>query len=102
MPVYPPSVMIYTDARGTNARIRGNRRYGDYWPPKVDYRYYEIKNFENVISLEDYEDRQIPYSIEEVTVAVGGWSLPKHESGDFKKNPIRPETATSDDWVEIL
>ena len=34
VPIVPPSIAIYTDARGTNARVRGNKRYGDYWAPK--------------------------------------------------------------------
>jgi len=33
-PIIPPAAAIYTDPRGTNARVRGNRRYGLYWPPK--------------------------------------------------------------------
>jgi len=102
LPIYPVSVAIYTDSRGTNARIRGDRRYGDYWPPKVGHQYYEIKNFEDVTALEDYRGRQLPYSIEAVTVAVGDWKLPKDEAGMWKKNPIRPEEATPDDWVDLL
>ena len=48
-PQTPVSVAIWTDSRGTNARVRGNKRYGDYWQAKSDYRYYKIFNIEDVV-----------------------------------------------------
>ena len=93
----PVAIAIYTDARGTNARVRGNKRYGDYWPPKKDYRYYEMFDFETLLS-EKSTVRDMPFSIEEVTKTVG-FDAPIDEFGSWIKSPIRPETATSDDYV---
>ena len=40
-PQIPVSAGIFTDSRGTNARVRGNKRYGDYWRPKDSFKYLE-------------------------------------------------------------
>lgn len=96
MPIVPASIAIYTDARGTNARVRGNRRYGDYWEPKEGFCYYEILNFNEL--NEKYKGRIIPVGIEELAKPVG-WGRPIDERGNWKKNPIRPETASDDDFV---
>tara|TARA_Y100000592_G_C5437986_1_gene301774 strand:- start:628 stop:1470 length:843 start_codon:yes stop_codon:yes gene_type:complete len=101
MPLYPVAVSIYTDSRGTNARIRNYRRYGDYWPPKTGHTYYEIKDYEDVVSSLEYNTRTVPWSIEEVTVAAGDWTLPKDATGAWLKNPIRPEEAKEGEWVEL-
>lgn len=101
MPLYPVAVSIYTDSRGTNARIRNFRRYGDYWAPKVGNTYYEIKDYDEVVGSEAYLTRTMPWSIEEVAVAAGDWSLPKDATGGWLKNPIRPEEAKEGEWVEL-
>ena len=101
MPLYPVAVSIYTDSRGTNARVRNYRRYGDYWAPLVGHTYYEIKDYDDVVSMEGYDERHIPYSIEEVTVAAGDWSLPKDANGAWLKNPIRPEDAKPGEWTDL-
>ena len=43
----------------------------------------------------------MPWSIEEVAVAAGDWSLPKDATGGWLKNPIRPEEAKEGEWVEL-
>jgi glycosyltransferase involved in cell wall biosynthesis len=98
MPMYPIASVIYTDPRGTNTRVRGNKRYGKYWPPKEDYRYYEIVDYEDAV--EKIEDLKIPVGIEDTAIGVG-WDSPIDEQGNWKKNPIRPETATQDDYVVL-
>ena len=98
MPLIPPACGIFTDSRGTNARVRGNRLYGDYWEAKSDFRYYEIKDYKK--SLFEYTNREFPVGIEEMAFPIG-WDAPIDNFGNWKKNPIRIETATSDDWVEI-
>jgi len=95
-PQIPVSAAINTDSRGTNARIRGNKRYGDYWPPKEDFRYYEIFELDNIIEEKNRDD--LPLSIEFVARGVG-WDVPKDQFGNWLKNPIRPETATKDDYI---
>jgi len=99
MPVLPVSVAIYTDPRGTNARIRGNKRYGKYWESKDDFRYYQIFNYDDII--EKAQDRQTPLGIEDVVASAGGWSLPIDETGSWMKNPIRPETAKPGEYVDL-
>lgn len=75
----PCSICIYTDESGTNCRIRAGRRFGKYWQAKDDlyYNYREI--YENTSGA--------PLPIEELASAHGGWSLPLHPDGSFKKNP---------------
>lgn len=97
-PQIPVSVAIWTDRRGTNARVRGNKRYGDYWPPKEDFRYYKIYNIEDIEPLISKEDLPVP--IENMAQGVG-WSVPKDENGVWLKNPIRPETASPSDWTYL-
>lgn len=98
MPMYPIASVIYTDPRGTNTRVRGNKRYGKYWPPKEDYRYYEIVDYEDAV--EKIQDLKIPVGIEDTAIGVG-WQAPIDEQGSWKKSPIRPETATKDDYVVL-
>ena len=92
MPIFPISIAIYTDSRGTNARVRGYKRYGDYWPPKEGFKYYKIMKYEEIIDR--ISGRNIPIGIEEVALPIG-WTAPIDARGNWKKNPIRPETATS-------
>ena len=99
MPILPVSIAIYTDPRGTNARIRGNKRYGKYWEPKDDFRYYKIFEYEDLIHKTSRRTR--PLSIEDIVEAAGNWTLPIDEFGRWKKNPIRPETAKPDEYVVI-
>ena len=96
VPSIPVSVAIYTDSRGTNARVRGNRRYGDYWPPKESYKYYEVHDLADA----SLSAKSIPSPIEEAALPVG-WIAPIDERGSWMKNPIRPETAKPADFVEI-
>jgi hypothetical protein len=91
----PQAIAIYTDVRGTQGRVRGNRRYGDYWQAKdsTGWKYYDyIKEFEF--------DLSIPNSIEDVAKPIGFKKM-LDSNGNWLKNPIRPETATSEDWVEL-
>ena len=97
-PQIPVSAAIWTDMRGTNARVRGNKRYGDYWPPKEDFRYYEIFD---ITSLMEQQTREgLPVSIDSIANGVG-WDVPKDSGGNWLKNPIRPEDATDDDFVDL-
>jgi len=98
MPIFPPAVAIYTDARGTNARVRGNRRYGDYWPPKQDFRYYEILNYSSVIKK--IEGLTIPVAIEDVAIGID-FQVSKDTTGNWLKNSIDPDTAAPGDYVEL-
>ena len=97
MPIHPVAIGIYTDARGTNARVRKNMRYGDYWEAKSNNCYYEIADGASLI-----EEKKclgtIPLAIEDVAKPIG-WHAPLDEVGSWKKNPINPDEATSDQYV---
>lgn len=97
--VLPVSVGIYTDSRGTNARVRGNKRYGDYWKPKESYTYYKIDSFDNLYNKE-IENLSKPLCIEHIAKPVG-WSAPIDQYGSWKKNPIRPESAQLSDYTVL-
>jgi len=104
MPILPIAVTINTDPRGTNARVRGNKRYGAYWPPKTDYRYYEIyelDDFKKSLSLYfDFSNALAPVGVEHVANPIG-WKKPVDPSGNWLKNPINPETAIPSDYTVL-
>lgn len=91
----PQSIAIYTDARGTQGRVRGNRRYGDYWRAKDEtgWKYYEY------ISESDFKHDKVN-SIEEIVKPIGFEKF-VDSNGNWLKNPIRPETATAADYIEL-
>lgn len=95
VPAIPQSIAIYTDLRGTQGRVRGNRRYGDYWRAKdqTGWKYYEFIDHVGW-SL----DR--PNSIEDVANPIG-FQRSIDSSGNWLKNPVRPELATKDDYVDL-
>jgi len=95
LPWVPVCVGIFTDPRGTNARVRGNKRFGKYWQAKDDVYYDWIDEK----SLSYHAHR--PFSIEELARPIG-WTAPIDEFGNWKKNPINIETATSDDYEIIF
>jgi len=76
----PSIVCIYTDPIGTNARMRGGKRYGKYWQANNDqyYHFIDANEFSKCLHR--------PYSIEEVVKS--DWDLPIDNNGDWKKNPI--------------
>jgi len=91
----PQSVAIYTDPRGTQGRVRGNKRYGSYWQAKdsTGWKYYDY------IDILDY-DQSRPNSIEIVAKPIG-FNKMLDANGNWLKNPIRPETSIAEDWVEL-
>jgi glycosyltransferase involved in cell wall biosynthesis len=96
MPLIPVAAAIYTDMRGTQARVRGNKRYGRYVPPGRDFLYYEIVSLDSL--AESLGESVFPLGIEDVANPVG-WSKTEilDFEGNWKKNPIRPEEAASED-----
>lgn len=98
VPLVPAAIAIYTDPRGTNARVRGNRRYGQYWPPKDKRFYYKLHKYSD-LQMKAL-NRSIPLSIEEIAHTIG-FDKPVNESGGWLKNPIKPELALPGDWVEL-
>jgi glycosyltransferase involved in cell wall biosynthesis len=97
VPTISPAAAIYTDLRGTNARVRGDRRYGDYWPSQRDWMYYEVRD--DLVNV-DVNTLTRPMSIEEVVRTVG-FDAPIDCNGSWKKNPIDPKNAQPYDYVVI-
>jgi hypothetical protein len=100
-PMIPVSAAIYTDARGTNARIRGNRRYGDYWAPKDGIHYYLPFETEVLLNKLPCAAFSFPHGIEAIA-HPNGWEAPIDDRGSWLKNPIRPETALKSDYVDLI
>ena len=98
VPVIPPSVAIQTDPRGTNVRVRGNKRYGKYFAPKKDFQYYEIFEYDDVVSKVDNHDT--PMGIESMAIPIG-WETPVDDFGNWKKNPINPNNCSPQDFVVL-
>ena len=99
MPKFPVSISIYTDIRGTNARIRGNRLYGDYWPGKINNMYYEIFEYEDITSNNKFKNKII--SIEDIAKPLGDWKLPLDPNGNWKKNSIKMSSEKEDDFIDL-
>jgi len=97
VPSIPASIAIYTDSRGTNARVRGNKRYGEYWPAKGERsKYYETISIDEAV----LRFSSFPVSIEDIANPIG-WSAPIDENGSWMKNPIRPESADKNDFEDL-
>ena len=101
VPSVSPAVAIYTDGRGTNARIRGNKRYGAYWEALSDDMYYMKINYHDVCEKYLESGLSIPLSIEDLAGPNGDWTMPVDSFGNWKKDPIRPETALESDYVVL-
>ena len=97
-PIFSPAAAIFTDSRGTNARVRGNRLYGDYWEAKEDFKYYKIHEFDDALKM--CKDKRIPIGIEDIAHPIG-WDAPINELGNWKKQPIDPKRATKSDYIEL-
>ena len=97
-PMIPPAAAIYTDPRGTNARVRNNRRYGVYFAPKQGFTYYKIHEYGNLVKK--FNDEKIPVGLEQIVETIG-YPKPVDQHGNWLKNPINPDTATPDDYVEL-
>lgn len=99
VPQVPVAAGIYTDSRGTMARVRGNQRFGDYWEPKEDYKYYEVHNAEDILDIKN-KNNGLPLSIEDLAKPIK-WKAPLDINGNWMKNPIRPENASPEDFTDV-
>ena len=100
-PVISPTIMITNDPRGTNARIRNDKRYGKYIKgvgnPSL---YYEMYTLSQVKSFHSCDNRVTPIGFEDLAKGIG-WSIYLDDNGDLKKNPIRVEDCVDSDWTFI-
>ena len=79
----PVCVEIITDSVGSKARIRGNRRYGAYWPPPDGNLYYRIWEAGEAAGFSSH--RPAP-GFEDVAQPLG-FRLPIDDSGNLLKWP---------------
>ena len=85
MPIVPVMAGIYTYSRGTQARVTANGLVGSYWPPKKDFRYYEITDYDEF--FKDGGEYEYPLGIEKAVKPIG-FEVPIDENGDWIKNPL--------------
>ena len=98
LPQVPVAAVIHTDPHGTNAVIRGDKRYGDYWAPKEDFKYYKIWEFDEIMERFG-SPRAYPVGIEDVVETIG-FHPPLDEYGNWKKNPGFDEYSMYGESVE--
>lgn len=84
LPILPVSADILTDDLGTKAKVRGDKRYGDYKPPVRDEFYYRIRRQEDVAKL---WKNDLPVSFEDFVEPVG-FNLPLDEQGNLLKGGL--------------
>jgi glycosyltransferase involved in cell wall biosynthesis len=84
IPVLPVSADILTDDLGTKAKVRGDKRYGDYKPPVRDEFYYRIRRQEDIANL---SKNDLPVSFEDFVEPVG-FNLPLDEQGNLLKGGL--------------
>lgn len=87
MPIVPVLATILTDDVGTNAKVRGNTRFGDYRPPVSGPFYYRICSEREA---RDLAARRRPVGFEELIEPIG-FALPVDEDGSMRKVSINTE-----------
>jgi hypothetical protein len=80
----PVLAEIITDPNGTQARVRGNRRYGTYFAPPDGGFYYRIREESDPLPL---RGSAVPF---EEAVEPLGFELPIDREGNRLKNPLGP------------
>ena len=91
----PAIAEIITDPRGTQARVRGDRRYGRYLAPPQGRWYYRIWNEAEAAQLPRYQNTAVAF---EDLVQPLGFELPYDAHGNRLKNPLGPDDA----WEPIV
>jgi hypothetical protein len=82
---------IITDPNGTQARVRGNRRYGRYLPPPDGTFYYRIRKETDRLPL---RHTAVPF---EDAVTPLGFALPVDAFGNRLKNPVA--AGSTFEWI---
>jgi glycosyltransferase involved in cell wall biosynthesis len=88
----PVAADIINDAYGSKAKVRGNKRYGNYAPPS-ESSYYRI--FQNA-DFHEPQKHELPLSFEDC-VQPQGFELPLDAEGNLLKT-----TGINLDYVEVL
>jgi glycosyltransferase involved in cell wall biosynthesis len=80
----PVMAEIITDPNGTQARVRGNRRYGRYLPPPAGPLYYRVLTESEAAAL---PRRGSAIAFEDIVQPLG-FDLPYDAHGNRLKNPV--------------
>jgi glycosyltransferase involved in cell wall biosynthesis len=80
----PVMAEIITDPNGTQARVRGNRRYGRYFAPPDGTLYYRILSESEAAAL---PKRGSAVAFEDIVQPIG-FELPYDAHGNRLKNPV--------------
>ncbi len=80
----PLAADIVTDPTGTKAKVRGDRRYGKYFPPPDGDFYYRIYSKDEMAG---YLSHDIPVPFEDIVEPLG-FQLPIDEAGNLRKVSI--------------
>ena len=89
----PVLAEIITDPKGTQARVRGNRRYGTYFAPPDGTFYYRIRSEDESARL-PLEGSAVPF---ERAVEPIGFAMPVDAHGNRLKEPLGAGDAF--DWI---
>jgi len=82
-PHYPVLATIVTDSIGLNARVRGEYRYGEYFPPPSGCLYYEILQG----PIDQFVKVNIPLNFEDIVRPLG-YELPLDKKGSLIKEGV--------------
>lgn len=92
IPVVPVAADIVTDPMGTKAKVRGNKRYGTYFPPPEGTFYYRIYPQEH---FSHHRHLKIPLAFEDYVEPLG-FSLPFDSKGNLLKASTLNTSIVSD------
>ncbi len=87
----PAGLTLFTNPHGTQARIRGNKRYGGYQPPSAEFYFKMLTEAE----IGGWRGRKRPVSFEEAA-RPQGFALPLDAEGNLVKHSI---VETEFEWV---
>jgi glycosyltransferase involved in cell wall biosynthesis len=90
VPIVPVAADIVTDPTGTKAKVRGDKRYGVYFPPPHGHFYYRISP---AIRFVKEMSRRIPLSFEEWVEPLG-FALPFDGNGNMLKAGLNTSVTT--------
>lgn len=91
MPILSTSADIITDNFGTKAKVRGDKRYGNYVAPVEGEFYYRIRKQEDVAEL---WESNLPISFEDFVEPLG-FDLPLDEQGNLLKSGLNTSIVSS-------
>ena len=87
---------LENDSGGVNRS--GSPMIAYCFAPKQGFTYYKIHEYGNLVKK--FNDEKIPVGLEQIVETIG-YPKPVDQHGNWLKNPINPDAATPDDYVEL-